>query len=89
MAAPLRKRLLQRCGLYPSEQLFAVKLGAPLGLPFLDSAVPFRPRDAGTPAIARSTPPYLAMPIVAGPHPRRQRVRFPVWLVVCRSSCAI
>jgi hypothetical protein len=41
VAAPLRERLLQCGGLHPSEQLFALKFGAPLGLPCLDGAIPF------------------------------------------------
>jgi hypothetical protein len=38
-------------GLYPSEQLFALKLIAPLGLPCLDGAIPFCPRNSGTPTV--------------------------------------
>jgi hypothetical protein len=45
--------LLQRGGLHPSEQLFALELGAARGFPFLDGAIPFRPGDSGTSAIAR------------------------------------
>jgi hypothetical protein len=36
-----------------SEQLFALELGAARGFPFLDCAIPFRPGDSGTSAIAR------------------------------------
>jgi hypothetical protein len=43
--APLRKRLLQRYGLHPSDQLFALELGAPSGLPFLDGTIPLAGRS--------------------------------------------
>ena len=43
--------LLERGGLHPSEQLFSLELSAPLGLPCLDGAIPFCPRNSGTPTV--------------------------------------